>query len=120
MDLVDYSEATFEAIKKDYKEFSAKLAVKDVTFIPISALNGDNVVEKSAFMDWYQGTTLMYHLENVHIGNDNNLIDARFPIQHIIRPHSDKYHDYRGYAGRVAGGIFRKGEKIIALPSGLY
>lgn len=118
MDLVDYSEATFEAIKKDYKEFSAKLAVKDVTFIPISALNGDNVVEKSAFMDWYQGTTLMYHLENVHIGNDNNLIDARFPIQHIIRPHSDKYHDYRGYSGRVAGGIFRKGEKVIALPSG--
>ena len=118
MDLVDYAEEDFERIKKEYKEFSAKLSVKDVTFIPISALVGDNVVEKSNKMDWYKGTTLLYHLENVHIGNDNNLIDARFPIQHIIRPHSEKYHDYRGYAGRVAGGIFRKGQKVMALPSG--
>ena len=118
MDLVDYAEEDFERIKKEYKEFSAKLSVKDVTFIPISALVGDNVVEKSNKMDWYKGTTLLYYLENVHIGNDNNLIDARFPIQHIIRPHSEKYHDYRGYAGRVAGGIFRKGQKVMALPSG--
>lgn len=118
MDLVEYDEKIFEQIKADYKSFSAKLSVKDVTFIPISALLGDNVVEKSEKMDWYKGTTLLYHLENVHIGNDNNLRDARFPVQHIIRPHSDEYHDFRGYAGRVAGGIFRKGEKVVALPSG--
>ena len=118
MDLVEYKEETFERIKEDYKEFSAKLSVKDVTFIPISALLGDNVVDESKKMDWYKGTTLLYHLENVHIGNDNNLRDGRYPVQHIVRPHSDKFHDYRGYAGRVAGGIFRKGQKIMALPSG--
>ncbi len=118
MDLVDYKEEYFEKIKEEYKSFSAKLSVKDVSFIPISALVGDNVVDKSKNMDWYEGTTLLYHLENVHIGNDNNLRDARFPVQHIIRPHSNEYHDFRGYAGRVAGGIFRKGQKVRALPSG--
>jgi len=118
MDLVEFSEVVFEDIKKAYKDFSAKLNVKDVTFIPISALNGDNVVDKSDKMPWYKGTTLLYHLENVNIGNDNNLRDARYPVQSIIRPHSDKYHDYRGYAGRVAGGIFRKGDKVMVLPSG--
>ena len=118
MDLVDYKEEYFEKIKEEYKDFSAKLSVKDVSFIPISALYGDNVVSKSNKMDWYGGSTLLYHLENVHIGNDNNLRDARFPVQTIIRPHSDKFHDYRGYAGRVAGGIFRKGQEIVALPSG--
>ena len=118
MDLVNYEEEHFEKIKEDYKEFSAKLSVKDVSFIPISALLGDNVVDKSKKMDWYGGSTLLYHLENVHIGNDNNLRDARFPVQTIIRPQSTKFHDYRGYAGRIAGGIFRKGQEIIALPSG--
>lgn len=118
MDLVDYDEKAYEDIKASYKEFSAKLSVKDVTFIPISALMGDNVVEESTKMPWYKGSTLLYHLENVHIGNDNNLRDGRFPVQHIIRPHSDKFHDFRGYAGRVAGGIFRKGQKVMALPSG--
>jgi len=118
MDLVNYEEEYFEKIKEDYKEFSAKLSVKDVSFIPISALLGDNVVDKSKKMDWYGGSTLLYHLENVHIGNDNNLRDARFPVQTIIRPQSTKFHDYRGYAGRIAGGIFRKGQEIIALPSG--
>lgn len=118
MDLVDYSEEVFEEIKKDYKEFSAKLSVKDVTFIPISALIGDNVVDKSERTSWYKGTTLLYHLENVNITNDHNLRDARFPVQHIIRPHSDKYHDYRGYAGRLAGGSLRKGDKVMVLPSG--
>lgn len=118
MDLVNYKEEYFEKIKEEYKNFSAKLSVKDVTFIPISALVGDNVVDKSEKMDWYGGTTLLYHLENVHINNDNNLRDARFPVQTIIRPQSTKFHDYRGYAGRIAGGIFRKGQEIIALPSG--
>jgi len=110
--------ATIDIDFASYKNFSAKLSVKDVSFIPISALHGDNVVSKSNKMDWYGGSTLLYHLENVHIGNDNNLRDARFPVQTIIRPHSDEFHDYRGYAGRVAGGIFRKGQEIIALPSG--
>ncbi len=118
MDLVNYDEKVYEDIKTAYKSFSAKLSVKDVNFIPISALLGDNVVEKSEKMDWYEGSTLLYHLENVHIGNDNNLRDGRFPVQTIIRPHSDKYHDFRGYAGRVAGGIFRKGQEVMALPSG--
>lgn len=118
MDLVDYKEEVFEQIKKDYKDFSAKLNVKDVSFIPISALNGDNVVNASENMSWYKGTTLLYHLENVHIGNDHNMIDARLPIQTVIRPHSSEFHDYRGYAGRMIGGKFRPGDKIVALPSG--
>ncbi|MGB1247499.1 MAG: sulfate adenylyltransferase subunit CysN [Chitinophagales bacterium] len=118
MDLVDYNEEAYEKIKDDFRDFASKLNVKDVTFIPISALLGDNVVEESEKMDWYKGATLLYHLENVHIGNDHNFRDARFPVQTVIRPHSDEYHDYRGYAGRVAGGSFRKGEKVVALPSG--
>lgn len=118
MDLVDWSEEAFSRIKNDYKQFASKLNVKDVNFIPISALLGDNVVNESEHMDWYKGSTLMYHLENVHIANDHNHIDARFPVQTVIRPHSDEYHDYRGYAGRVAGGVFKKGDKITVLPSG--
>lgn len=118
MDLVDYKEEVFENIKESYKNFSTKLNVKDVVFIPISALLGDNVVNGSENMPWYKGTTLLYHLENVHISNDHNMIDSRFPVQTVIRPHSDEYHDYRGYAGRVAGGKFRPGDKVIAMPSG--
>jgi sulfate adenylyltransferase subunit 1 len=118
MDLVDWSEEAFNQIKNDYKQFASKLNVKDVNFIPISALLGDNVVNESENMNWYKGSTLMYHLENVHIANDHNHIDSRFPVQTVIRPHSDEYHDYRGYAGRVAGGIFKKGDDITVLPSG--
>jgi sulfate adenylyltransferase subunit 1 len=118
MDLVNWDEQRFDEIKNDYKQFSSKLNVKDVNFIPISALLGDNVVNESENMAWYKGATLMYHLENVHIANDHNHIDSRFPVQTVIRPHSDEYHDYRGYAGRVAGGIFRKGDHITVLPSG--
>ncbi len=118
MDLVDYKEEAYEKIKDDFSEFASKLDVKDVDFIPISALKGDNVVHKSEKMDWFGGTTLMYYLENVHIGSDHNLIDVRFPVQFVIRPYNDEYHDYRGYSGRVAGGSLRKGDEVMVLPSG--
>lgn len=118
MDLVDYSEDVYEKIKADYEAFSAKLDVPDIQFIPISALNGDNVVDKSENMPWYQGGTLMYNLENVHIASDLNFVDARFPVQYVIRPQNDEYHDYRGYAGKVEGGTFRPGDEVVALPSG--
>lgn len=118
MDLVDYKEETFENIKKDFEAFAAKISVKDIKFIPISALKGDNVVKKSEKMPWYFGGPLLYILENMHIGSDYDFENARFPVQYVIRPQSDNYHDYRGYAGRVAGGIFHKGEHIKILPSG--
>nr|WP_240761787.1 sulfate adenylyltransferase subunit CysN [Nitrosococcus wardiae] len=118
MDLVDYQEEVFENIKKEFENFAAKLDIPDIHYIPISALRGDNVVEKSENMPWYQGGTLLYTLENVHIGSDYNHIDSRFPVQYVIRPQSDQYPDYRGYAGRVEGGIFRPGDEVIALPSG--
>ena len=118
MDLVDYSREVYEAIKDSFSGFSGKLDVKDIHFIPISALKGDNVVDPSVNMPWYKGGTLMYYLENVHIGSDQNFIDTRFPIQQVIRPYSDDYHDYRGYAGRVAGGILKKGDEVLLLPSG--
>ena len=118
MDLVDYSEAVYEKIKDDFEKFAAKLDVKDVHFIPISALKGDNVVNRSEKTTWYEGSTLMYYLENVHIASDHNLIDTRFPVQFVIRPYQDEYHDYRGYAGRVAGGVLKKGDKVMVLPSG--
>jgi len=118
MDLVDYSEEAFEKIKSDYQDFAAKLEVKDIRFIPISALNGDNVVNKSENMTWYQGSTLLNTLETIHIASDYNHIDGRFPVQTVLRPKSDRYHDYRGYAGRIAGGIFKKGDDVTVLPSG--
>lgn len=118
MDLVDHSEEAFEKVHSAFEDFAAKLDIKDVRFVPISALNGDNVVDRSTNMDWYQGPTLMHILENVHIGSDHNHIDSRFPVQYVIRPMSNEYHDYRGYAGRVAGGIFRPGDDIAVLPSG--
>lgn len=118
MDLVDYSEEVYENIKEELEHFAGKLDIKDVHFIPISALNGDNVVDKSAHMDWYGGATLMYYLENVHIGSDHNLIDTRYPVQYVVRPYNDDFHDYRGYAGRVAGGVLRKGDEVMLLPSG--
>ncbi len=118
MDLMDYSEETFEKIRQQIEGFSAKLDVVDVRFIPISALKGDNIVHRSKNMDWYQGPTLMYLLETIHISSDHNHIDCRFPVQYVIRPQSTEYHDYRGYAGRIAGGIFKVGDKVMALPSG--
>jgi sulfate adenylyltransferase subunit 1 len=118
MDLVDYSEETFNQIKDDIEAFSSKLDVKDIRFIPISALKGDNVVNESENMSWYKGGTLLYMLENIHIGSDHNHIDCRFPVQYVIRPHSDEYHDYRGYAGRISGGVFKPGDEVTALPSG--
>ncbi|WP_417602153.1 sulfate adenylyltransferase subunit CysN [Owenweeksia hongkongensis] len=118
MDLVDYSEEAYERVVAEYKDFASKLDVKDIRFIPISALHGDNVVNRSENMDWYQGETLLHTLETIHIGSDQNHIDCRFPVQTVIRPHSDEYHDYRGYAGRIAGGVFKPGDDVMVLPSG--
>lgn len=118
MDLVGYDEAVFRRIHKELEDFSSKLEVRDLNFIPISALKGDNVVKRSSNMDWYQGTTLMYLLEHIHIAGDLNHIDRRFPVQHVIRPMTEAWHDFRGFAGQVAGGIFRTGETVQVLPSG--
>jgi sulfate adenylyltransferase subunit 1 len=118
MDLVDYSQQVYEDIRQKFESFASKLDIKDVSFIPISALKGDNVVDRSENMPWYEGSTLLYYLENVHIGSDHNFIDTRFPVQFVIRPYSDDFHDYRGYAGQVVGGVIKKGDKIMALPSG--
>ena len=119
MDLVDWDEGTYNAIVEDFKKFASRLDnIVEVTFIPASALLGDNIVDKSANMPWYQGPTLLYHLETVYIGGDENHIDARFPVQWVIRPHSDKWHDFRGFAGRIAGGVFKPGDKVKVLPSG--
>ncbi|MFN3403774.1 MAG: sulfate adenylyltransferase subunit CysN [Cytophagaceae bacterium] len=118
MDLVGYKEDVYEKIKQDYINFSSKLSVPDIRFIPISALHGDNVVDDSPNMPWYKGGTLLYTLENVNIGSDLNHVDCRFPVQWVIRPQTDEYHDFRGYAGRVEGGVFKPGDEVLALPSG--
>lgn len=118
MDLVDYSREVYEKIVDDFRMFSSRLDVQDVQFIPVSAKFGDNVVTRSSKMDWYEGTTLMFHLENVHISGDINHIDCRFPVQYVVRPQQDQYHDYRGYAGKIAGGVFRNGDRVLVLPSG--
>ena len=118
MDLVDYSQEVYDQIVEDFKAFSSKLEIKDVQFIPISALAGDNVVHRSKKMDWYEGSTLMYHLETVHISSDYNHIDCRFPIQTVIRPHTHEHQDFRGFAGRIDGGVFKIGDKVKSLPSG--
>jgi len=118
MDLVDFKEEVYNKIKNEIKDFVTKLNVKDIYFIPISALLGDNVVDESENMDWYKGPTLLYLLENIHIGSDENLIDCRFPVQYIIRPRDDKFHDYRGYAGKIESGVFKPGDKVDVLPSG--
>ncbi len=119
MDLVDYSQEVYDKIVAEYKEFASRLDnVVDISFIPISALNGDNVVDKSENMDWYEGSSLLYHLETVYIGNQENHVEARFPVQWVIRPQSDQWHDFRGYAGRVAGGVFKPGDDITVQPSG--
>ncbi|MEM8867547.1 MAG: GTP-binding protein [Verrucomicrobiota bacterium] len=119
MDLVDWDESVYNKIIEDFKKFASRLDnIVDVTFIPVSALLGDNVVDKSENMPWYQGPSLLYHLETVYIGADENHVDARFPVQWVIRPHSDKWHDFRGFAGRIAGGVFKPGDTVKILPSG--
>jgi len=117
MDLVEFKEEIFNQIQKDYQNFADKLGAKDVRFIPISALKGDNVVEESKNMGWYKGNTLLNLLENIEIAHDQNLNDARFPVQYVIRPMSSEHHDYRGYAGRVAGGVFKKGDAVTVFPN---
>ena len=118
MDLVDHSEEAYNQVIEQFEEFSSKLLVRDIRFIPISALNGDNVVNRSTNMDWYQGAPLLHTLETMHISSDINKVDARFPVQTVLRPQRDGFIDYRGYAGRIASGVFRVGDEITVLPSG--
>jgi bifunctional enzyme CysN/CysC len=121
MDLVGYDQGVFNQIVDEFSAFATKLEIQDLTFIPISALHGDNVVERSANMPWYDGSSLLHHLEHVHIASDRNLIDVRFPVQYVIRPHASsdpELHDYRGYAGQVAGGVLKPGDEVLHLPSG--
>jgi bifunctional enzyme CysN/CysC len=119
MDLVDYSQEVYDRIHAEFSAFATKLHVPDLTVIPLSALQGDNVVSRSENMPWYEGPSLLHHLENVHVASDRNLIDVRFPVQYVIRPQSDAWHDYRGYAGVVAGGVLKPGDDVMVLPSGL-
>jgi sulfate adenylyltransferase large subunit len=119
MDLVDYDEETFFGIKDDFRALAERFDVADIVFIPVSALHGDNVVERSANMDWYQGSSLLHHLEEVHIASDRNLVDVRFPVQYVIRPRTDRHHDYRGYSGQLLGGVLRPGDQVVLLPGGL-
>ena len=119
MDLVDYSQEVYDGIVADYKAFASRLDnIVDITPIPISALNGDNIVDKSKHMDWFEGGSLLYHLENVYVSGDENHVQARFPVQWVIRPQSEQFHDFRGFAGRVAGGVFKPGDDVTVLPSG--
>jgi len=118
MDLVDYAQDVYETIREEFTAFATKLEVPDMTVIPISALRGDNIVTRSEAMPWYDGPSLLHHLENVHVASDRNLIDARFPVQYVLRPQSSQHPDYRGYAGTVAGGVFKPGDDVVVLPSG--
>ena len=118
MDLVDFKEDVYNKIKEDFKAFSSKLEIQDMHFVPISALHGDNVVDRSTNMNWYEGSTLLHLLENVHIGSDHNHVDCRFPVQFVVRPQSKDFPDYRGYAGRISGGVFKPGDEVMVLPSG--
>ncbi len=119
MDLVNFEESSFTKITDSFRDFAAKLDIQDVDFIPISALKGDNVVNRSENMSWYNGATLLHTLESIPVAGDNNLIDFRFPVQTVIRPHSEQYHDFRGYAGRIASGVIREDDEVESLPSGL-
>ncbi len=118
MDLVDYSQDQFENVVGEYRDFASKLDIGDLTFIPVSALHGDNVVDRSENMEWFEGSSLLHHLETVHISSDRNLIDARFPVQYVLRPQSEEYHDFRGYAGTIEGGVLKPGDDVVVLPSG--
>ena len=117
MDLVDYDQAIYDEIREEFTAFAAKLEITDLGFVPISALAGDNVVDRSANMPWFDGQPLLGHLEDVHIASDRNLVDNRFPVQYVIRPQSAEHRDYRGYAGSVVGGIFKQGDEVMVLPS---
>ena len=117
MDLVDYEQAVFDEIREEFTAFAAKLDITDLGFVPISALEGDNVVERSQNMPWFNGQPLLSHLEDVHIASDRNLVDNRFPVQYVIRPQSSEFRDYRGFAGTVSGGIFKQGDEVMVLPS---
>ena len=119
MDLVDWSEGAFDAIRDEFEDFATRLRVRDMTFIPVSALLGDNVVTRSKHMRWYDGQPLLRHLEELYVGSDRNLVDVRFPVQYVIRPQSNSVRDYRGYAGTVASGLLKAGDPVLALPSGL-
>ncbi len=119
MDLVDYDESVYERIREEFTTFTSKLQVPDLEVIPISALQGDNVVTRSEHMPWYAGSSLLHHLENVYVASDRDLVDVRFPVQYVIRPKSDAFHDYRGYAGQVVGGVLKTGDEVMVLPSGL-
>ncbi|MBA3266426.1 MAG: 50S ribosome-binding GTPase [Nocardioidaceae bacterium] len=119
MDLVEFSQERFNEIHQEFTSFATKLSIPDLTVVPISALQGDNVVNRSDHMPWYEGPSLLHHLENVHVASDRDLVDTRFPVQYVVRPKSDDYHDYRGYAGRVAGGILKPGDEVLVLPSGM-
>src|SRR6187399_3711407 len=119
MDLVDFSEEVYEKIHKEFTQFATKLNIPDLTVIPISALQGDNVVNRSEKMSWYAGPTLTHHLEHVHVASDRDLVDVRFPVQYVVRPKSDEHHDYRGYGGMVAGGVLKPGDEVVILPSGM-
>jgi bifunctional enzyme CysN/CysC len=118
MDLVDWDREVYERIQEEFVAFAARLRIRDLVIIPISALNGDNVVERSAAAPWYDGPSLLHHLEHVHVASDRNLIDVRFPVQYVIRPQTKEHHDYRGYAGQVAGGVLKPGDTVTVLPSG--
>ena len=118
MDLVNFSEDVFTKIHQEFTSFATKLTIPDLTIIPISALQGDNVVNRSLHTPWYEGPSLMHHLENVHVASDRDLVDVRFPVQYVVRPKSDEFHDYRGYAGRLAGGVMKPGDEVLILPSG--
>ncbi|PQZ97036.1 sulfate adenylyltransferase subunit CysN [Arthrobacter sp. MYb224] len=119
MDLVDWSEEVFDQIRSEFTNYAARLNITDIQVIPVSALTGDNLVTRSENMPWYQGASLMHHLENVQIASDLNMVDVRFPVQYVIRPHNNDYHDYRGYAGQVASGVLKAGDQVVVLPSGL-
>ncbi len=119
MDLVGWSKQTYDQIRADFESFASRFEITDITFIPMSALNGDNVVTRSENMPWYQGSSLLHHLEHVHIAGDRDMIDPRFPVQWVVRPQSDAHHDYRGYGGQVASGVFQVGDEVMALPSGM-
>ena len=119
MDLVDFSRDVYESIRDEFEQFATRLNVRDLRIIPVSALHGDNMVTRSEHTPWYDGPTLLHHLENLYVASDRNLIDVRFPVQFVVRPKSTEHHDYRGYAGQVAGGVLKAGDDVMVLPSGL-
>ncbi len=119
MDLVDWDQGVYEAIRDEFRAFAARLEIPDLSFFPVCALRGDNIVDRSDNMPWYRGLPLLVHLEELHIASDRNLVDGRFPVQYVVRPLTDEHHDYRAYAGQVAGGVFRAGDEVVVLPSGM-